>query len=288
MRPICIVGRYGTSTSYYLWQPAVARSVNAAADHSGDAMPLPYLRSLTALERSPRANLQLACYLTFTAGAINAGGFLAVRYYTSHMSGIVSAMADELVVGSFALAVQGLAAVLAFVAGAACSALLVGFGQRARLRSVYALPLLGEAVLLIGFGLAGANLDQHRWSTISLTVMLLCFIMGLQNAMIGAASSYQIRTTHITGMVTDVGVELGKLFYWNARPTQDPALRVRADRARLRALATLIGLFFLGGVTGAYAFQRFGFGATLPLAAGLFVLAVVPIADDIAHWLRRA
>ncbi len=251
-------------------------------------MPIPYLRSLTALERSSRANVQLACYLTFTAGAVNAGGFLAVHYYTSHMSGIVSAMADHLVLGGVAVVAQGLAALLAFVAGAACCALLVGFGRRARLRSGYALPLLVEAALLLAFGVLGANLGEHRWLSVSITVMLLCFIMGLQNAMIGAVSGSQIRTTHITGMVTDAGMELGKLCYWNIRPLADPGLHVRADRQRLRLLCVLIGLFFLGGVIGAYCFQRFGFVATLPLAAGLFVLAVVPVADDLrAGWRPR-
>ena len=49
--------------------------------------------------RSPEANRHLAYVLTFVAGAVNAGGFLAVQQYTSHMSGIVSMMADHLAVG---------------------------------------------------------------------------------------------------------------------------------------------------------------------------------------------
>lgn len=62
-------------------------------------MPIPYLRRLTGRERTRKANRQLACYLAFIAGAINAGGFLAVQQYTSHMTGIVSSMADALALG---------------------------------------------------------------------------------------------------------------------------------------------------------------------------------------------
>ncbi len=95
-------------------------------------MAIPYLlRELTAAQRTPGANRQLAYFLIFVAGAVNAGGFLAVAQYTSHMSGIVSAMADHLVLGSLVLAMQGLAALLAFLCGAATSAWLINFAQRA-------------------------------------------------------------------------------------------------------------------------------------------------------------
>jgi uncharacterized membrane protein YoaK (UPF0700 family) len=57
-------------------------------------MPVLYLRKLTGSERSQKANRELAHFLAFIAGAANAGGYMAVKQYTSHMSGIVSAMAD--------------------------------------------------------------------------------------------------------------------------------------------------------------------------------------------------
>lgn len=248
-------------------------------------MAFPYLRELTAAQRTPKANRQLAYFLTFIAGAVNAGGFLAVAQYTSHMSGIVSAMADHLVLGSVMLAMQGLAALLAFLCGAATSAWLINFARRARLASEYALPLLLEAGLLLVFGLMGASVERHQWLYLPLTVTLLCYIMGLQNAMITKVSRAEIRTTHITGMVTDIGIELGKLFYWNALAADAP--RVTADRQKLRVLAALVALFFLGGVGGALAFARVGFSATLPLALLLVVLAIMPVTDDLRRLARR-
>ena len=108
---------------------------------------------------------------------------------------------------------------------------MINFGRRSRLASEYALPLLLEAVLLLAFGLLGANIEQLRWFYLPATVMLLCYIMGLQNAMITKVSKSEIRTTHVTGMVTDIGIELGKLFYWNAAGQSDERVPVRADRA---------------------------------------------------------
>src|SRR5690606_37650839 len=123
-----------------------------------------------------------------------------------------------------------------------------------------------------------------------LTVMLLCFIMGLQNALITKLSQAEVRTTHITGMVTDIGIELGKLIYLNrhARPGQEP---VRMDRERLLINSLLVGSFFLGGLAGAFGFKGFGFIATVPLAAVLLILALVPMVDDLRLgwmlWQRR-
>jgi uncharacterized membrane protein YoaK (UPF0700 family) len=65
-----------------------------------------HLRHLTGKERSQLANRRLARYLALVAGASNAGGFLAVQQYTSHMSGIVSSMADQLALGQFGRALS--------------------------------------------------------------------------------------------------------------------------------------------------------------------------------------
>ena len=145
-----------------------------------------------------------------------------------------------------------------------------------------------EAVLLLAFGLLGANLENLRWFYVPGTVMLLCYIMGLQNAMITKVSKSEIRTTHVTGMVTDIGIELGKLFYWNlAHEDRAGAAPVRADRGKLIVLSTMVTLFFAGGVTGAYSFFHYGFGSTVPLALFLMVLAAVPVADDIRQFFAR-
>lgn len=245
-------------------------------------MPIHYARSLTGHQRTASANRHLGFTLAFVAGATNAGGFLAVKQYTSHMTGIVSSMADNLALGGYELVFEAGAAILSFLLGAACTALMVNYARRHRLYSEYALPLLLEAVLLLAFGVLGARLQSVQGLFIPLTVMLLCFIMGLQNAIITKLSRAEIRTTHVTGMVTDAGIELGKFLYWS-RHKDDP---VTGDAAKLRILISLVGLFFLGGLAGAISFQHVGYISTLPLAFVLVLLAVVPITDDLRERLR--
>ncbi len=244
-------------------------------------MPIPYLRRLTGSNRSQTANRQLAHFLAFIAGAANAGGYVAVKQYTSHMSGIVSAMADATAVRDLGWLAAGTSALLAFLAGAACTAILVNWGRRRDLNSEYALPLMVEAGLLLCFGLTGANLERHAWFVLPATVALLCFTMGLQNAIITKISRAEIRTTHLTGMVTDIGIELGKAMYWNRSAADLERTAVQADMDKLWLLTSLVGLFFVGGVVGAVGFKHVGFIATLPLAVVLLALAVVPVVDDL-------
>jgi uncharacterized membrane protein YoaK (UPF0700 family) len=247
-------------------------------------VPINYARSLTGHRRSVSANRHLGFTLAFVAGATNAGGFLAVKQYTSHMSGIVSAMADNLVLGGYDLVLEAGGAILSFLLGAACTALMVNYVRRQGLYGEYALPLLLEAVLLLVFGVLGARLQLVPGLFIPFTVMLLCFIMGLQNALVTKLSHAEIRTTHMTGIVTDIGIELGKLVYWNADRSQP---KVAANRERLGVLAALLLCFFVGGVVGAVGFKRMGFVSTVPLAALLALLAIVPTMDDLLRVIAR-
>jgi uncharacterized membrane protein YoaK (UPF0700 family) len=137
------------------------------------------------------------------------------------------------------------------------------------------------------FGLLGGHLALWDTLFVPATVALLCFIMGLQNAMITKLSGAEIRTTHMTGIVTDIGIELGKLFYWNSSRVEPTAPFVLANRAKLKVHGTMLTMFFLGGVTGAMGFKHIGYASTVPLAGMLVVLAIVPLVDDLRARVYR-
>lgn len=242
------------------------------------AHPASHLHWWTDVHRSPVVNLRLGVCLSLIAGATNAGGFLAVGQYTSHMTGLLSGVADNLVLGHFTLVVASLAAIAAFVGGAMTTALMVNWGLRRQLRSAFARPLALETALLLVFGLFGSAINLQAELFAPLTVLLLCYIMGLQNAVITKVSNAEIRTTHITGLVTDIGIELGKMVYFNRSPAPT---RVVANRRKLKIHVSLIAAFFAGGVLGALGFKLWGYVTTVPLAVLLGILVWGPMADDI-------
>lgn len=248
-------------------------------------MPMHYLRALTSPQRTHLSNRHLGRSLAFVAGAVNAGGFFAIDQYTSHMSGIVSALADNAALGDVSMLTAGLMSLGAFVWGASVSTIMVNWGRRHGTHSQFALPLILEAVLLLCFGLMGARLDASGQT--AAIVALLCFVMGLQNAIVTKISRAEIRTTHVTGLVTDIGIELGKMVYWN-RDTDNPELEnVSADRDKLRLLSSLLAMFFCGGLAGAFGFKYIGFIVTVPLALALLTLAIIPVYDDWQAVRRR-
>jgi uncharacterized membrane protein YoaK (UPF0700 family) len=245
---------------------------------------------MTGQHRAPSINRMLGLMLAFVAGAVNAGGFLVVNMYTSHMTGFASMVADNLVLGNMALVLGAVGALTAFVCGAAVTAVIVNWARQHQLRSGFALPLLLEAMLLLLFGLVGAHtLNQRTPFAVPLTVLLLAFLMGLQNALVSKVSSSQIRTTHMTGVITDLGIELGKLFYWN-RAGIHPAAQVRANRDKLRLFGLLLAMFVIGGVVGATGFKHVGFIWVLPLALALLTFSLPPLLRDLRRsaYLRGA
>lgn len=246
---------------------------------------IPQLRGWTAVQRTPHHNLRLGISLCFVAGATNAGGFLAVGQYTSHMTGVLSGVADSLVLGQLTLALVGLASLLAFIFGAMTTAWMVNWALRRQLQSAYGRPLLLEAALLLVFGLFGTGINFFAGLFVPLTVLVLCFIMGLQNAVITKISHAEIRTTHVTGLVTDLGIELGKLFYVNRL---SDATRVQGNRAKIRLHLTLIASFFVGGLSGALGFKHLGFISTVPLAMFLLLLVWHPVLKDAQQWIDPA
>ena len=210
--------------------------------------------------------------------------FTEIARFRRHMTGILSSMADHLALGLLTPVVAGMAALVAFLLGAVCSSVMLTFARAHRMHSQYALPLLLEAMLLLCFGSLGATMARVDSTLVSLTVLLLCFMMGLQNAVTSVLSGGDARTTHVTGTMTDIGIELGHLL---ARAGGHQA-EVPTDSARLRKLTRLLLSYFLGGIAGALGFSRLGYAATLPLALILVFLTGIPALDDArALWRRR-
>ena len=225
--------------------------------------------------------------MALIAGAVNAGGFLAVQRYTSHMTGVISGMADDLIVSDIKLVLAGAAALLFFILGASTTAIFINWARRLKLHSEYAISLALEAVLLLVFGLLGANLNLLVDVFVPTTVLLLCYIMGLQNAIMTKVSKAEIRTTHMTGIVTDIGIELGRLMYWNKSKHLPPDQDVRANRKKLKIHLSIFMSFLSGGILGAIAFKEVGYFTTVPIACFLLMLVAPPLWKDSMLFISK-
>lgn len=228
--------------------------------------------NLTSSTRSHKADVQLGVTLAFIAGAVNVVGFMAVGFYTSHMSGFAASIGDHVMQHQWWAVASVLMFLGAFIAGATACSTMIQLALTFRLRVVFVLPLLLESLLMFGFAvvMSGAQV-QAEW-----IVCLLCFIMGLQNAMITRISNAVIRTTHITGITTDIGVEIGR---WVASHMVPKHVKREVDFRphKLWLHVWLLLAFTSGGGVGAWLFSMIGFVTIVPLAVLLGFLAVVPL-----------
>ena len=94
-----------------------------------------------------------------------------------------------------------------------------------------------------------------------------------------------MRTTHMTGVITDLGIELGNLVYINRSFPE--AKKVRANRSKIGNYLKLLASFVLGALTGAWGFKAVGYIATVPLALVLVTLVVRPVWFDFQAWRQR-
>jgi uncharacterized membrane protein YoaK (UPF0700 family) len=154
------------------------------------------------------------------------------------------------------------------------------------MRSRYAFILVVEAGLMLVFGFMGHTLEKKVEFTLPVTVILLCFIMGVHNAVTSIISGAAVRTTHMTGTMTDIGIELSRLTYVNVH-NKHGRQRILGNRPKLTLYLLILASFVIGGVSGAIGFKHFGFKVTVPLAGFLCFLAARPLLLDLRLLLHR-
>lgn len=214
----------------------------------------------------------LAFLLPGVAGVINASGFFAVGTYTSHVTGMVARVGDELATSHLWLAARALIFVASFIGGAMVATGLILHAQRVS-RAWYWRPLLLESALLLVFATVNVG-SQHGAHLNSLEMTsLLCCAMGLQNALVTRLSGSVVRTTHLTGISTDIGIEAMRALDGWRQTGRRPSLRRDPELGGLRRHLAIWASFLIGATAGPILYLRIGHIAMLVPCALLLLLA---------------
>lgn len=210
--------------------------------------------------------------MALQAGLLNIGGFMACHRFVSHVTGFATFFGYEINQANNSHAFGMLLVPLFFLFGCMLSGQLVDIRLKLHKRPKYYLTFglmffLICLVLILGmmgyFGQFGEPLKLARDYTL---LVILCLICGIQNGTITTVSKSVIRTTHLTGMTTDLG--LGIVRFLNRKDLNfEMGNEIKANLMR----AGVICFFGLGSVLGGYIFSRFGYaGFALPaLTSGL-------------------
>ena len=229
-------------------------------------------------DRSDRENRLLAGYLAFIAGYTNSSGFLLVGTFTSHVTGNVGRLANDLAKGNSPAAVSAVTLLLAFFSGAFAVSVVLESRAFRHVSRAYAFAMGLEALLLAGFTLFSNLATAAHPRVLDAGAALLCAAMGMQNGLVTRISGAVVRTTHLTGVVTDLGIESARWFrYW--RRSLASVVSERPSVTKSRLLVTIAVTFLLGAVAGAL--------VTVRLGAPSMLLAAVAIAGLGFYALRH-
>lgn len=220
--------------------------------------------------RSNAADTKLACTLAAVAGALNTAAFEVVGFFSANMTGNVSSLSDHLAKANLVPGLFFLEIVCIFIAGSAFSTLLINAGRRKNIRAVYAFNIIIEGIGLVLLGAVEIWLNPLAHGV--MLILSLSFLMGLQNAVVTRISNARVRTTHISGTSTDIGIELAMLFDVVRRKESPKDAPVYLERLRLH-FSTLVS-FLTGGVAGIWLFHFLGYGFLICIGISVIMLAL--------------
>ncbi|HEU4534172.1 MAG TPA: YoaK family protein, partial [Polyangiaceae bacterium] len=175
---------------------------------------------------SDRQNRILAGYLAFVGGFVNSAGFVLIGTFTSHVTGNVGRAAHDFAAGEPAAGAGAAAMVLAFFGGAFLASVIVESPAFGRLPRAYATALALEGALLGAFAASSKLLGDSSPRLRDAEALLLCVSMGMQNSLVTRLSGAVVRTTHLTGVTTDLGIEAARWFRYG-RAAAAARLRLR-------------------------------------------------------------
>jgi uncharacterized membrane protein YoaK (UPF0700 family) len=222
-----------------------------------------------------RTNLVIWLALAMQAGILNVGGFLACGRFVSHVTGFAGHFGMEAARSQWLAALGMLTVPLFFLMGSILCAVLVDLRLKTQRRPLYEVTLgICSALIFIlsgagqvgFFGDFGKPLElQHDFTLLA----ILCLVCGIQNAMVTSVSKSIVRTTHLTGITTDLGIGIVRWLHRREHP------QFGKEESKANVMRAGIIIFFgIGSMVGAWAFYNWEYlGFVIPgfISFGLFV-----------------
>lgn len=212
-------------------------------------------------------NLRLATLLSLVAGIVNITGVLSIKILTTNVTGHFAFFAEEMIRNEFAAAITFLILTLFFLGGAFLSNFITETVSKTKPQFSHVIPIALEMTILLGIAVFGieTNLSETEGKIIAFGMLLA---MGIQNALVTKISQSTVRTTHLTGLFTDLGIELSQLFFYKKET------EIKRLKANIYLRFSIIISFFTGCILGGYLYSYFQI-KTLFLAVLILFTALV-------------
>lgn len=223
--------------------------------------------------RTLKHNLQIASVLSLVAGIVNVSGFLAIKQLTTNVTGHFALFIKDLTNFESWKAFLYLAYIFSFLLGSFTSSLLIETFREKKSLNVFVIPTIIECIVLISVAIIS---DFYLPQATDLIACMLLFAMGLQNSYVTKISDAVVRTTHLTGLFTDLGIEVSQLFFPKIYPHR------AAIKSTIKLRIYIITFFFLGGMIGGYLYSGLGLKLNTLIVAAIILIGSLSF-DDVRY-----
>ena len=210
-------------------------------------------------KRTVQHNLQIAIILSFVAGIVNVSGILAFNELTTNVTGHFALFIRDVADFKFWKGTIYFLYIFSFLFGSFSSSMLIETYKENKKLNVFVIPSLIECMILLMVAIF-SNFPQIN--NPEFMVCALLFAMGLQNSFVTKLSNAVVRTTHLTGLFTDLGIEISQLFFPKTHPNR------KEIKTTIKLRLYIIAFFFFGGLTAGF------FYSTLELKLNTLLLGV--------------
>jgi uncharacterized membrane protein YoaK (UPF0700 family) len=197
--------------------------------------------SHTGKTRTLQHNLKIASVLSVVAGIVNVAGFLSVQRLTTNVTGHFAFFVDEIFKLNFWEGFIFFLYIFFFFLGSFISNIIVEMVSKINDKLIYIIPIVIESIILFSIAIFGQFLILKNPNLLAFSLL---FAMGMQNSLVTTISNATVRTTHLTGLFTDLGIELSQLFFYTKN---EQKVKLYAS---IKLRLTIISFFFFGGLLG--------------------------------------
>jgi uncharacterized membrane protein YoaK (UPF0700 family) len=228
-------------------------------------------------KRKHSSNLQLGSLTAITAGMVNVASVMAFFTFSSNITGHMAIFAEEIIQGNLYQSMLVFIWLGLFLLGSFTAHFLI-----TRFKPKYgsfwanSIPILLEILVLLFVGFYGVFLYSDTLLETELLVGLLLFAMGNQNGIVATISNSVVKTTHLTGLFTDLGMELSR-YLQNSKDQR--------NNHKLQLHLSIASFYLVGGLLGGALFVAVEFGVFFGAAV---VLTVTVLYDPILFLVYRA
>lgn len=230
-------------------------------------------------------NIRLGVLTAFTAGMVNLASFMIFLSFSSNVTGYYAIFAAELVKGNYYQVLVVLSWIVLFFFGSFFANLVVIHVNSRNQYLAHAIPIVLEILCLLSVGLYGQFFYQETLTETEYMLSLMLFAMGLQNGLTASISNFTVKTTHLTGATTDLGILFSMFTKKSFRNNLE--LRNKAKLIMSITASYVVGAILAGCIYKYVQFQLFYIVSLCLLVVLAYDLYTLKFLRYIANWRRR-